>query len=127
VREPRQAIGRKRWAIPDGYIPARSTGPGPELLSHDALCLLNASADTAHVAITLYFADRDPVGPYAVLVPARRTLHVRFNDLNEPEPVPRGTDYSSVVVSDVPIVVQHTRLDSRQPANALMTTIAYGD
>jgi hypothetical protein len=30
-----------------------------------------------------------------------------------------------VLVSDVPIVVQHTRLDSRQDANALLTTIAF--
>jgi hypothetical protein len=50
---------------------------------------------------------------------------VRFNDLQEPEPIPRGTDSASVLHSDVPIVVQHTRLDSRQRANALITTIAY--
>ena len=73
----------------------------------------------------IYFSDRDPAGPYAVLVPARRTKHLRFNDLNDPEPIPRGTDYASVIESDVLIVVQHTRLDSRQDANALLTTIAY--
>lgn len=28
--------------------------------------------------------------------------------------------------SDVPVVVQHTPLDSRQEANAMLTTIAYG-
>jgi hypothetical protein len=60
-----------------------------------------------------------------VLVPAGRTKHLRFNDLNDPEPIPRGTDYASVIESDVPIVVQHTRLDSRQDANALLSTIAY--
>ena len=51
--------------------------------------------------------------------------HLRFNDLSDPEPVPEGTDYSSVLEADIPIVVQHTRLDSRQDANALLTTIAY--
>jgi hypothetical protein len=95
------------------------------MLSHEAVCLLNTSADEAHVSISVYFADRDPAGPYRVVVPPRRTKHVRFNDLNEPEPIPTGTDYSSVIESDVPIVVQHTRLDSRQSANALMTTVAY--
>ncbi len=75
--------------------------------------------------ITIYFSDRDPAGPYRVTVPANRTKHLRFNDLKDPEPVPRGTDYSSVIEADVPIVVQHTRLDSRQDANALLTTIAY--
>ncbi|WP_425549624.1 sensory rhodopsin transducer [Actinomadura keratinilytica] len=39
--------------------------------------------------------------------------------------MPVGTDHCLVVTSDVPIVVRHTRLDSRQEANALMSTIAY--
>jgi hypothetical protein len=58
-------------------------------------------------------------------VPARRTVHQRFNGLDDPEPVPRDTDYAALIESDAPIVVQHTRLDSRQPANALLTTIAF--
>ena len=95
------------------------------MTSHETACLLNAGDQDAHVDIMIYFSDRDPAGPYAVLVPARRTKHLRFNDLNDPEPIPRGTDYASVIESDVPIVVQHTRLDSRQDANALLSTIAY--
>jgi hypothetical protein len=118
-------IGRKRWAIPEGYIPSRSQGPQPQMTSHETACLLNASEEDAHVEITIYFCDRDPAGPYPVTVPARRTRHLRFNDLEDPEPIPRDTDYASVIESDVPIVVQHTRLDSRQEANALLSTIAY--
>jgi hypothetical protein len=52
------------------------------------------------------------IGPYRVIVSPRRTLYLRFNDLTEPAPVPRDTAYSSVFESDVPVVVQHTRLDS---------------
>jgi hypothetical protein len=95
------------------------------MTSHETACLLNASDRDANVAITIYFADREPAGPYRVVVPARRTRHVRFNDLTDPEPVPRDTDYSSLIESDVPVVVQHTRLDSRQAENALITTIAH--
>jgi hypothetical protein len=120
-------IGRTRWAIAEGYIPGWSHGPGPELTSHEAACLLNASDDDAHVTITLFFTDREPVGPYRVTVSARRTVHLPFNDLTDPAPVPRATPYASVIESDVPIVVQHTRLDSRQDANALITTVAYAD
>ena len=72
------------------------------------------------------FADREPAGPYRVVVPARRTYHLRFNDLKDPEPIPLDTDYSSVFESDVPIVVQHTRLDSRRAEISLLSTIAYG-
>ncbi len=118
-------IGRKHWAIAEGYIPPSSHGPAPEMTSHEAVCLLNASDDEAHVEITVYFSDREPVGPYRITIPARRTQHVRFNNLQDPAPIPRGTDYASTIESDVPIVVQHTRLDSRQDANALLSTIAY--
>jgi hypothetical protein len=120
-------IGRKQWAIPEGYIPSQSHGPEPKMTSHETACLLNVSDQAAHVEITIFFADRDPVGPYLVVVPARRTKHLRFNDLRKPEPIPRDTDYASLIQSDVPIVVQHTRLDSRQDANALLTTVAYAE
>ena len=121
------AIGKRIWAIAEGWIPDHSHGPEPQMLSHETACILNAGDADAHVEITIYFADRDPAGPYRVDVPARRTKHVRFNDLADPEPIPRATDYSSVIRSDVPIVVQHTRLDSRQSENALLTTIAYAE
>ncbi|HEV2399676.1 MAG TPA: sensory rhodopsin transducer [Candidatus Sulfotelmatobacter sp.] len=119
------SIGRKHWAIAEGYIPPSSHGPAPEMTSHEAVCLLNASNSEAHVEIMIYFSDRDPVGPYRITVPARRTKHVRFNNLESPATIPRGTDYASTIDSDVPIVVQHTRLDSRQDANALLSTIAF--
>lgn len=116
-------IGKKRWAIAEGYIPPQSTGTTPQLKSHETACLLNASDQDAHVEITIYYADRDPGGPHRVTVPARRTLHLRFCDLG----IAADTDYSSVIESDVPIVVQHTRLDSRQAELALLTTIAYAE
>lgn len=118
-------IGSKVWVIPEGYIPGESTGPEPAMTSHETFCVLNTGEVAAELEITIFFSDRDPTGPYQISVPARRTRHVRFNDLEQPEPVPRDTDYSSVIVSDRPVVVQHTRLDSRQAANALLTTIAY--
>jgi hypothetical protein len=119
------AIGHTRWAIAEGYIPPDSTGPAPEMISHEAVCLLNAGEEAARVTLTLFFADREPAGPYRLAIAARRTLHQRFNDLDDPEPVPRGTSYACLIESDRPVVAQHTRLDSRQAENALMTTIAF--
>ena len=118
-------VGRRLWVIAEGFIPAASTGPEPQMTSHETACLLNAGDQPAQVEITLFFADREPAGPYRLEVPARRTRHLRFNALDDPEPVPRDTDYASVIRADVPIVVQHTRLDSRQAELALMTTIAF--
>jgi hypothetical protein len=118
-------VGRRVWAIAEGYIPPSSTGESRELTSHETACILNAGKQIAHVEIMIYFADRAPVGPYKIEVPPERTCHVRFNDLKEPAPVPANIDFSSVISSDVPIVVQHTRLDSRQAALALLSTTAF--
>ena|SRR5207248_2410193 len=118
------AVGHRRWAIAEGYIPEYSNGPEPAMESHETACILNASDDDAHVSITVFFADREPAGPYELTVPARRTLHQRFNLLADPQ-IPRGVEYASLIESDVPVIVQHTRLDSRQAANALLSTIAH--
>ena len=81
-------IGRMLWAIPDGYLPSSSTSSDHALVSHEAACILNASDQPANIALTLFFADREPVGPYHLKVPARRTLHLRFDDLDDPQPLP---------------------------------------
>lgn len=120
-------IGTDRWAIADGYIPETSTGPEPEMESHDTICLLNAGDREASVSLTIYFTDREPAGPYEETVPASRTTHLRFNELEEPEEIPRGTPFACVIDSDEPVVCQQTRLDSRQAENALSSTIAHAD
>lgn len=118
-------IGKKVWVVPEGYIPAESTGGSREMESHDSISILNAGDEDARVEITLFFTDKEPVGPYKVAVKARRSKHVRFNELDDPEPMPLGTEYSSVIDSDKPIVVQYTRLDSRQAENALLSVMAF--
>lgn len=117
-------IGKKRWAIPEGYIPSGSVSQERALVSHETACILNAGDNDARITLTVFYTDREPV-TYQVTVPARRTFHLRFNDLNDPEPVPFDTDFSSVFESDVPITVQHTRLDSRRAEISLLSTIAY--
>jgi hypothetical protein len=122
-----EAIGRRRWAIAEGYIPSESAFSDRALISHETACILNTGDRDARIEITIMFADREPVGPYRVTVGAHRTLHLRFNDLKDPKPVPRDTDYASIFESDVPIVVQHTRLDSRRAELALLSTMAYSE
>lgn len=117
-------LGHRTWAIPEGYIPGRSSGP-EDMESHETVCLLNTGDQDAQVDLTVYFSDREPAGPYRLRVPARRTLHQWLNELDEPEPIPTDTDYAMVLRSDVPVVVQHSRLDSREPANALLSTLAF--
>ena len=121
------AIGRTRWAIAEGYIPSASSFSDRALISHETACILNATDHDAHVTITVFFSNREPVGPYRVTVATRRTLHLRFNDLHDPQPIPLDTDFATVFESDVPVVVQHTRLDSRKAEVSLMSTMAYAE
>ncbi len=81
--------------------------------------------ENARVEIMLYFENKDPVGPYRFDIAPRRSRHLRFNNFEDPEPIATDTLFSSVITSNVPIVVQHTRLDSRLAENALLSTIAF--
>ncbi len=120
------AVGHRTWVIAEGYLPPRRAPRSRELESHEAACVLNAGPAEAHLELWIFFSDREPAGPYRVTVPPRRTRHLRLDDLTDPEPIPRGTDYSALIRSDAPVVVQHTRLDARSAETALMTTVAFG-
>src|ERR1700719_83522 len=53
-----EALGRTRWAIAEGYIPSESSFSDRALISHETACILNANDRDAHVAITIFFANR---------------------------------------------------------------------
>lgn len=118
--------GKKMWVIAEGYIPEGRLDKSRDMISHETACILNMTSRPAHIEITIYYSDREPGGPYKVQVEARRTKHLRFNELSELEPIAKNTDYASVFISDVPVVIQHTRLDSRSPEISLLSTLAYG-
>lgn len=119
-----KAIGHKLWAVSDGYIQPRSSGDAE---SHDGLCVLNAGEADAGLNITVYFADREPMENIYAVCRARRTNHIRMDKLRDDkgEAVPVGVPYSLKVESDVPVLIQHTRVDTSQNAMALMTTLGY--
>jgi hypothetical protein len=119
------STGHTTWYIPDGYLPPHSE-PG-EYVSHESVCVLNVTQNDAHVVLTFYFEDRDPLRDIRCVVPAERTVHIR---LDKPEmtggvQIPVGVPYAIRVESDVPIIVQNSRLDATQAACTLMTTMAF--
>jgi hypothetical protein len=117
--------GKRKWFVPDAFLPETSSG---DAVSHEAACLLNASDEDARVRFTFYFEDRGPVGPIELRLNARRTRHVRLDDPDAIAGVelPRGVPYAYTVDSDVPIVLQHSRLDT-SAGYTLFTTIAYAE
>ncbi|CAM4373916.1 sensory rhodopsin transducer [Paenibacillus tarimensis] len=118
-----QAKGEKHWVIPDGYIPEHSSG---ELTSHESVCVLNCSSEEALLRFTIFFEDREPMEDILVVVPGRRTKHIRTSSLmKEGMPIPVGVPYAIEVKSDIDVIVQYSRLDSTQAENALMSVMAY--
>ncbi|MDO5670223.1 MAG: sensory rhodopsin transducer [Corynebacterium sp.] len=107
-------MGRTQWAFAAGHMPDGSTGREPEFTSRDELCLLNTSTQEACAEVTVFHADKDPVGPYRIEVAAQRVRHIRINDLVDPEAIPLGEPYGLSVTSDVPLVIQMRHLDTRQ-------------
>lgn len=116
--------GAKVWLIPDGFIPEESTGSQK---SHEAICVLNTSSEEARLTISFYFEDREPVKDVGVVVPPERTRHVRtdISDGLGGAEIPRGVSYAVKVESSVPVTVQHSRMDTTQPALSLMTSMAH--
>lgn len=121
-----KAMGLRTWVVPGGWMPLKSTGREPEFTSHDRISVLNTSSDTARLEITIFSSSREPVGPYDVSVRGRRCRQVRFNDLIDPEAIALETACAAVIRSDVPVVVQFTRVNSGRKGIALMGSMAYG-
>lgn len=121
-----QQIGKKTWLIPDLYWPADTHGN--VYVSHEAICVLNVSRQPAQIQITLLYEDQEPVEGLCFTCGAMRTMHIRMDKVTTPDgsPLPQGIGYAAMLQSDVPVVVQYTRVDTTQPELALMTTMAYG-
>lgn len=117
-------IGKRTWIIPDGFLPTKSTG---DQISHEAVCVLNLGDEDAVIRLHFYFEDREPMTEFTSHCGAKRTHHIRLDKITDVNgnPVPRGVPYAIKVESSVPIVVQHSRLDTSQEALALFTTMAY--
>lgn len=119
-----EAQGKRIWFIPDGYLPKKSNG---DFTSHEAICLLNTGDKDAKIKLTFYFEDREPMDRFEAVCSARRTNHIRLDEIKDKDlnKIPRGVPYAIKVESSENIIVQHSRMDTTQAEMALMTTIAY--
>lgn len=115
--------GAKTWIVPDAYLPKGGQG----IESHEAICVLNLGPEAAHIVVTAYFADRAPASGAPVEIPAERDLHLRLDDPAQIGglAIPQETPYGLRVESDRPIVLQHSRMDTRLGGMALFTTLGF--
>ena len=118
--------GKKIWYFPDGERPPFGDS---ELKGHESYIVLNPNQKDAHIRFTFYFEDKEPVRDIETTVGAER---VRCYQTHNPEhfggyTLPVSTQYAATVVSDIPIIVQYGRLDSRQTNLAYYTTMGYAE
>lgn len=118
--------GKLQWVFPDCELPPA----GDSLMEgHESIIVLNMNEAEATLEFTLYFADREPISSISARVKGNR---VRCFRLDHPEDlegyiVPRETQYAVKLVSDLPVVVQYGRLDTRQTNMAFYTTMGLSD
>ncbi len=117
--------GAKTWYIPDAYLPEPIEVPDGPYFGHESICVLNTNEKDAKLELDFYFEDREPVLGVAVTIPAQRSQHVRLDMKPGGFDIPLCVPYSIRVRSDIPIIVQYSRLDTTQVQCTLMTTIAY--
>jgi hypothetical protein len=118
-----ELAGRKVWAFAAGHIPLHSTGKEPEFTSHDKISVLNLSPEDAEVRITIFYEHHEALTHRAIKIPARRVKKIRFNDLIDPLPIPLDKPFAFLIVSDLEVIVQFSRMDtsSEQAAGFCLT------
>ncbi|HHZ13874.1 MAG: sensory rhodopsin transducer [Caldicoprobacterales bacterium] len=120
-----QPGGERIWYIPDCYYPEKTTQG--HYVSHEAICVLNTGKEDAKLDIILYFEDREPMKDFKAECRAERTNHIRLDEIRDEKGngIPKGVPYAVMVKSNVPVIVQYSRLDTTQAELGLMTTMAY--
>ena len=121
-----KAIGHKKWVIPGGYIPFRSNGREPELLSQEKIAILNTNKEPTTIKMTVFYQEEDPVAGYLLEIKGQRVKKFRINDLIDPFPVILEKEYSLLIEADKPVVIQFLRMNTGHKSIATMGTMAYG-
>lgn len=114
--------GQKVWVFPDAECPPQGNG---EIKGHESLIILNAGDKDAHIEITFYYEDREPVRIPEVTVKARRVRCMRTGEEKDfgEYTASEGVQYAITAVSDIPVVMQYGRAEPRPVA--FYTTLGY--
>lgn len=118
--------GYKKWVIPGGYIPFKSTGREPDMLSQDKIAILNLNKEPVNIKMTVYYEEEEPVEGYPIEIEGERIRKFRVNDLINPFPVILEKNYSLVVEASEMVVVQYLKMNTGQINLAMMGSLAFG-
>lgn len=117
-------FGEKIWVFPDLDLPPAGSF---QMKGHESIIVLNMGEQDAHLRFTFFHPDAPPEQVEGIRVEARR---VRCLKTDCPEDFPgfspaRETQYAVCLESDVPVVAQYGRLDTRDQPVAYYTVMGY--
>jgi hypothetical protein len=106
----------KKWYVVDGWLPPSGETEDAGYESHEALIILNHHDVDAHLSMTVYFEDREPIRAIPLAVPANRVKCFRTD---RPEQIGgvilgRQVQYAIQIEGNVDVVVQFGRMDVTQ-------------
>ena len=116
------AYGKKVWIFPDAELPPVGVNLIP---GHESIIITNTGDEDAHIRITLFYTDKEPLNDLVVTVGARRVRCLRTNEEKDFGAYTAKFDeqYAIMLESDVPVVAQYGRAEPR--AVAFYTTPGY--
>ena len=114
--------GKKVWIFPDAELPPVGVNLIP---GHESIIITNTGDEDAHIRITLFYTDKEPLNDLVVTVGARRVRCLRTNEEKDFGAYTAKFDeqYAIMLESDVPVVAQYGRAEPR--AVAFYTTPGY--
>lgn len=121
--------GKNQWYIVDGYRPSPTPDPNAIYEGHESVMILNTNNVDAHILISIYFEDKEPIENIEYIVPAKRIrcFKTHESDVLGGVEIGVGVQYSMSIKSDVGVVVQYGRLDVQQSNMAYMALMAQGE
>jgi len=114
--------GKKVWIFPDAELPPVGVNLIP---GHESIIITNTGDEDAHIKITLFYTDKEPIDDIHVTVGARRVRCLRTNEEKDfgAYTAKFEEQYAIMLESDVPVVAQYGRAEPR--AVAFYTTPGY--
>ena len=109
------SYGKKVWIFPDAELPPVGENVIP---GHESIIITNTGDKDAHIHITLFYTDKEPVRDILVTVPAQRVRCLRTNEEKDfgEHTAAFEEQYAIMLESDVPVVAQYGRAEPRQVA-----------
>lgn len=107
--------GERVWIFPDAELPPVGVNSIP---GHESIIITNTDTEDAHITITLFYVDKEPVKAVEVVVKGRRVRCLRTDEAKDFGEFTAAFEeqYAIMLESDIPVVAQYGRAEPRSVA-----------